>query len=73
MRKRIMAVLQLGFFDSPNRTLCSARAAVYAKIRRNFKLAVAFRDSIARAYALAAAASNTVVCDFVSHCFSLLP
>ena len=57
----------LRFFDSANRTLCCASTTIYAEISRNFKFAVAFADSLARANTLATAASNTFISDFVSH------
>ena len=58
---------KLSFFDSANRALRCASTAIYAEISRNFKFAVTFTDSFARANALATAASNTFVTDFVSH------
>ena len=57
----------LRFFDSANRALRCASTAIYAEISRYFKFAVAFADSFAGANALATAASDTFITDFVSH------
>ena len=57
----------LGLFDGANRTLRCTCTAINAEIGCDFELAVTFADGVARTNALAAAASNTLVTDFVSH------
>ena len=64
--------VRLLFFDSTNGALSRASTAIYTEIGVNFVLAVAFADSVTRTYALASAACNTIIGNFVSHSEHLL-
>lgn len=63
----MVLICSLAFLRSFNRTCGSAGTAIDAKIGIDNEFAVAFGNSVYRAFCLASAAGDAFICDMISH------